>query len=73
MKLEKKYHSILGCEVWRLTQRYIDSSGEERFAQTKLAMPTHELELSDYGRSFQCVRLLDARAAIREFIARDSK
>lgn len=69
MKLEKTYHTILGCEVWSLSQTYIDASGQHEMAKTKHAFMPHELDYRDHV----AWRLRGMRAALREFIARDSK
>jgi hypothetical protein len=65
MKLIKRYHSIVGCEVWVMRQAYIDESGEPQIAEAKQAFANHEL---DY-REYVAWKVRAIRTAIRHFIS----
>lgn len=65
MKLIKRYHAIVGCEVWVLSQAYIDGSGEPQIAEAKQAFAHHELDYRDY----MAWKICAIRAAIRHFIS----
>lgn len=70
MKLRKGYSPVLGCEVWHLSQKYLDRSGRPATAAASFCI----LDFADayFPRRHLALRVIRARQAVRQHVAEDS-